>query len=131
MGCHICKDEQWLSHQLNGMLCDATGLSESYNATAGEFAGQACPPCLLIDRPACTLDHWLSNARAEATVPAWSDKASSLHTSCAHSTAALPVPLCSPCDMHSWTYCDIRLVLQANFDLHGSYFSKNYPFFLQ
>ena len=79
MGNHMCQDEQW-SHQLNGMLCDATGLSESYSATAGEFAGQACPPCLLIDRPACTLDHWLSNARAEATVPAWSDKASSLHT---------------------------------------------------
>ena len=78
MGYHI-QDEQLLSHQLNGMLSDATGLSESYSATAGEFAGQACPPCLLIDRPACTLDHWLSNARAEATVPAWSDKASSLH----------------------------------------------------
>ncbi len=61
------------------MLSDAKGLSESYSATAGEFAGQACPPCLLIDRPACTLDHWLSNARAEATVPAWSDKASSYH----------------------------------------------------
>ncbi|DBB08757.1 TPA: hypothetical protein ACH3X3_008192 [Trebouxia sp. C0006] len=55
------------------------GLSESYSATAGEFAGQACPPCLLIDRPACTLDHWLSNARAEATVPAWSDKVSTLY----------------------------------------------------
>ena len=55
----------------------AAGLLESYSATAGEFPGGAgaCPPCLLIQRPACTLDHWLSNARAEATTPAFSDKA--------------------------------------------------------
>ena len=102
MCCHTCQDEQRLSHQLNGMLSNATGLSESYSATAGEFAGQACPPCLLIDRPACTLDHWLSNARAEATVPAWSDKASSVILSCAHSTAALLVPLCYGAVLVAW-----------------------------
>ena len=52
------------------------GLFESYSASAGEGYGVTCPPCLLIHRPACTLDHWLSNARAEATTPAFSDKAS-------------------------------------------------------
>ena len=52
------------------------GLFESYSASAGEGYGVTCPPCLLIHRPACTLHHWLSNARAEATIPAFSDKAS-------------------------------------------------------
>lgn len=52
------------------------GLFESYSASAAEGYGVTCPPSLLIHRPACTLDHWLCNARAEATTPAFSDKAS-------------------------------------------------------
>ena len=51
-------------------------LLESYSATAGGSWAESCPACLLIQRPACTLEHWLSNARAEATTPAWTDKAS-------------------------------------------------------
>ncbi|DBA83586.1 TPA: hypothetical protein ACH3X1_006158 [Trebouxia sp. C0004] len=85
------------------------GLSESYSATAGEFAGQACPPCLLIDRPACTLDHWLSNARAEATTPAWSDKVSTLYNIlCAvHSL-----------HIHRVVHCDLQPVQFGWFNEH-------------
>lgn len=75
------------------------GLNESYSATAGEFPGSACPPCLVIERPACTLDHWLSNARAEATVPAWSDKVSTLFN-ILHAVHSLHIHRVVHCDLH-------------------------------
>lgn len=71
------SNEGVCSHILHGCFSKfVAGLLESYSASAGEGYGVTCPPSLLIHRPACTLEHWLSNARAEATTPAFSDKAS-------------------------------------------------------
>ncbi|KAL3138737.1 hypothetical protein ABBQ32_005584 [Trebouxia sp. C0010 RCD-2024] len=75
------------------------GLLESYSASAGEGYGVTCPPCLLIHRPACTLHHWLSNARAEATTPVFSDKVSTLYNLlCA--VHSLHVHRVVHCDLH-------------------------------
>lgn len=81
---HSTEDKLWkqypkctIMQQAQKAVCDDAALLDSYSATSGANWASSCPACLLIQRPACTLDHWLSNARAEATTPAWTDKASS------------------------------------------------------